>query len=442
MKHPRLFLVAPVVLSVMLLGLSACSVSVPTPTATRAVVALPSGAAAVAQGPAAQAGSVSATRSAAQATTAGTTQAAGAASATPTRVLNAPLPTLPASGSRTPQTAVPAQAATSAATQSAGGPTATPTRVLNAPLPTLPVPAAATPVPSGSTSSRPSVASPALSGKLVIQTSSGGPIDTMNANGSNLARVAAGIDPAWSPDGKQIAFTSWEELQGVYVVNADGSNLHMVYQINTAKSPTWSPDGSKIAFSWKYKTVQRGGGSFRGTPIPFFGLPQDYWKISIIDLATGEKTDGPLDPDLFAFSPNWGPDGRIVFKGLRGLFVTDLKNPLVQITDNPLQEAPVWSPDARHILFAMRLQDRREIAIVNSDGGGLTYLTNSSMAPKPIQNVAPTWSPDGKSIAFLTDRAGDWYIYVMNADGSNQRQVDGPKITYDFEAERVMDWIR
>jgi TolB protein len=430
MNHSRLFLVAPAVLLVALFGLSACSFSEQTPTPTPMVIPLPSGVAAVTQESAAQAGATPATRPTVRGATSGTTQAAAEPTPTPTDVLYPPLPApaTPVSGKSATSSATPI--AQSGTTQAAGGPTPTPTDVLYAPLPTLPVLATATPTPEASGSAQPSIASPALSGKLVLQTSSGGDIDTVNANGSDLARVAAGLDPVWSPDGKQIAFTSWNEPQGLYVMNADGSNVHMVYHINMAESPTWSPDGSKIAFSWKYKTVRRRG-----------GLAQDYFKISIINLATGEKTDAPLDPDLYAFEPNWGPDGRIVFKGLRGLFVWDQTNPLVQITDEPLAESPVWSPDAKHIIFAVRLQDRREIAMVNSDGSGLTYLTNFSTAPSPIQNVAPTWSPDGKSIAFLTNRDGDWRIYVMNADGSDQHQMmEGPKIVYQFADERVMDW--
>ncbi|MCU0501412.1 MAG: SH3 domain-containing protein [Anaerolineae bacterium] len=55
-----------------------------------------------------------------------------------------------------------------------------------------------------------SAAVPAAKGNtLVFQTESGGPIYVMNANGSNLRYLTTGIDPAISPDGKQVAFTRW-----------------------------------------------------------------------------------------------------------------------------------------------------------------------------------------------------------------------------------------
>lgn len=75
----------------------------------------------------------------------------------------------------------------------------------------------------------------------------------MNADGSNPRRVAAGIHPSWSPDGRRIAFV---DGNGLYIANADGTGLRRVIDANEEYtryvSPAWSPDGTQIAFSRMY----------------------------------------------------------------------------------------------------------------------------------------------------------------------------------------------
>ena len=98
-------------------------------------------------------------------------------------------------------------------------------------------------------------------GKIAFYASSRGylGIYTRNPDGSELTRLTSGadIEPAWSPDGTQIAFTRfYGATQGeIFVMNADGSNQRRLTANANDRNPTWSPDGTKIAFSSFFRTA-------------------------------------------------------------------------------------------------------------------------------------------------------------------------------------------
>ena len=77
----------------------------------------------------------------------------------------------------------------------------------------------------------------------------------MNADGSGVARLtdseATDADPAWSPDGRRIAFASDRDGgSNIYVMNADGSGVARLTDSSAGDyGPAWSPDGRRIAFA-------------------------------------------------------------------------------------------------------------------------------------------------------------------------------------------------
>src|SRR5262249_42821720 len=78
-------------------------------------------------------------------------------------------------------------------------------------------------------------------------------ISVMNADGSdpiNLMNetVDEDFEPEWSPDGTQITFQRQTPTSNIWVMNADGSDLHQVTFLSEVGGPAWSPDGTRIAF--------------------------------------------------------------------------------------------------------------------------------------------------------------------------------------------------
>ncbi len=309
-----------------------------------------------------------------------------------------------------------------------------------APPPTAtpyPTPLFNTPVPTGN-----------IDGKLVFQDASGGSIYTVHGDGSQLTRVTYGLDPAWSPDGKQIAFARWNYPAGVFIANADGSNERSLFGANQILSPQWSPDASRIVF-----TRQKGGtpaSSFCFGSFCFSSPANQYWKLSVVTVSDGALFD-PSSTN-HSFSPTWGPDNQTVAfaDGQFGILTTNARGgaPTTIFSQNPDVQSPKWSPDGSTIAFEVRQHDHWEINVVNADGGNVTQVTQANpFSFAPVNNVAPTWSPDSKQILFLSDRNGKWEFFTVNPDGSGLKQVlksvtDSVAIHYNFMNERVIDWTK
>jgi dipeptidyl aminopeptidase/acylaminoacyl peptidase len=290
-----------------------------------------------------------------------------------------------------------------------------------------------------------------LTGRLAFQVSSGGDIYTINADGSGLRRLTDGLDPAWSPDGAQIAFSRWRSPWGIYLIQPDGSGEQRAVDGDLLKEPAWSSDGSRMAFSVNYGPGGGGGGE-----VCFFGYcftppPISVGQIWIANLDSGQFLSLPLN-DKAPHSPAWDPArDRIVYAGDRGLAWIELGEGMPtgrfpEEGSSAWDGSPSFSPDGSRIAFMGRVHNRWEIFVMNAEGSGRARLTQAAPdLDQPPNNVAPTWSPDGKNIAFLSNRDGVWRIYVMNADGTGQRpmfgdQLDRLGIRYEWASERVISW--
>jgi Tol biopolymer transport system component len=192
----------------------------------------------------------------------------------------------------------------------------------------------------------------------------------MNSDGSDQRRLvsseAIDAQPAFSPDGRQLAFISNRDYDGnpndnpmqIYVIQTDGGGLRRVAAPGWCFAPSFSPQGDRLVF------VSTSDGA--------------VYRVYSMNL-----------------------DGS----GLQEITRADCHD-----------ENPSFSGDGSRIVFDRECDAARDVYAVNADGSGEVNLT-------PAQHGSqPSWSRDGSQVIF--SRVTDFpHLWQMNPDGSNQIQL-------------------
>jgi Tol biopolymer transport system component len=224
--------------------------------------------------------------------------------------------------------------------------------------------------------------------------------DTNNLTFSPLPTITTGGSyPAWSPDGKQLAFTTNREGNNeIYVLNLEnGVHFNLTNHPANDTDPSWSPDGQKIVF-----TSDR----------------DNNLEVYVIELSTQSASNLTNNPANDS-QPDWFLDQRIAFTSDRdGNQEVYIMNPDGQSQTNLSRNtandfSPAGARDLSLIAFVSDRDNNPEIYVMSLQGENPVNLTNNQSGDE-----APVWSPDSQWIAFMTNRMENWEIFVMRRDGS------------------------
>jgi Tol biopolymer transport system component len=245
----------------------------------------------------------------------------------------------------------------------------------------------------------------------------------VNADGSGFGQLTESTEfdawPVWSPDGRRLAYFSWNVAQ----------MLTPSVETATAEAATSTPGPETLTPGVETATAE----AATSTPEPETLTPEELAqrRLLVRDLASGEDTmvADSLPVQGYSGPFGWSPDGsQIVYMAIAdptqipvraGIWSVDVGTGVqTPLAESQMGFLPAWSPDGTKIAFIGWIgepdefgQQESELFVMDSDGRNVRQL-----ASRPGPDVSPQWSPDSRRIA--------WWGWGPGDEPSNLFMVD------------------
>ncbi|SDF36897.1 DPP IV N-terminal domain-containing protein [Terriglobus roseus] len=261
------------------------------------------------------------------------------------------------------------------------------------------------------------------------------------------------LTPAFSPDGKRIAFSRASEtaVRDLYWIAATGGQAHQItHESAGIDSLAWFPDGKSIVFSSNrggksalWRVFLRGGTPAR-MPIGTEDAAQPtvsrtgnilrvaytqgsaIWSIIAVTRGAEGVSHEILSSTQEDSAPSFARDGlRFAFQSQRSGF-QEIWMAAVDGTgahplthgNGPLTGSPSWGHVHDEILFDSRIGGHSHIFAIRATGGSPQQLTNGD-----FNDITPRWSNDDNAVYFRSNRGGRWQLWRVDRNGGSPQPV-------------------
>ncbi len=227
--------------------------------------------------------------------------------------------------------------------------------------------------------------------------------DGMNAQAALRSREPI-ISPAWSPDGQNLAYVSFEQKKPIVYIHtlATGQRRVVANFKGSNSAPAWSPDGAQLAV-----VLTKDGQS------QLYVLNADGSGVRRLATSAGIDTE-----------PAWSHDGQwIYFTSDRGgspqiYRISTSGGSAQRVTfDGGYNVTPRPSADGRLLAFITRNGGRFQVAVQDLDSRQTTILTDSA------RDESPSFAPNGRMILYATESGGRGVLSAVSADGRVKQRL-------------------